>query len=124
LIFGGLGAGVLTVGWGFLMPRRSGVPWWTWIVGAAGAGLAAWGVIETLKDGTCVGPLDSTGQCVVETSPWVRGPLILGYALPLLLTPIVYAIRNDPSPGATRSSLWFAPEVGPGRLGLRAAASF
>lgn len=124
LIFGGLGAGVLTVGWGFLMPRRSGVPWWTWIVGAAGAGLAAWGVIETLKDGTCVGPLDSTGQCVVETSPWVRGPLILGYALPLLLTPIVYAIRNDPSPSATRSSLWIAPEVGPGRLGLRAAASF
>jgi hypothetical protein len=124
LIFGGLGAGVLTVGWGFLMPRRSGVPWWTWIVGAAGAGLAAWGVIETLKDGTCVGPLDSTGECVVETSPWVRGPLILGYALPLLLTPIVYAIRNDPSPSATRSSLWIAPEVGPGRLGLRAAASF
>lgn len=124
LIFAGLGGGVLTVGWGFLMPRRSGVPWWTWIVGAAGAGLAAWGVIETLKDGACVGPRGAGDTCVVETSPWVRGPLILGYALPLVLTPIVYAIRNDPSPSATRASLWLAPEVGPGRLGLRAAASF
>ncbi|MCB9620887.1 MAG: hypothetical protein H6724_15720 [Sandaracinus sp.] len=124
LLFGGLGGGVLTVGWGFLMPRRPGVPWWSWIVGAAGAGVSAWGVLETLKDGECVGPRSADDSCVVRTSPWVRGPLILGYGLPLLLTPVVYAIRNDATPGSTRASLQIAPEVGAGRVGLRVGAAF
>ncbi len=122
LLFGGLGGGVLTVGWGFLMPRRPGIPWWSWIVGAAGAGLSTWGALETLRNGECVGPLGSGGRCVVETSPWTRGPLILGYGLPLLLTPLVYAIRNDPTP--TRASLTLTPELARGHLGLRVGARF
>ncbi|MBX3245684.1 MAG: hypothetical protein KF901_00735 [Myxococcales bacterium] len=122
--FAAAGGAVLTLGWGFLMPKRPGVPWWSWILGAVGAGITAWGVIETTRSGECIGPRGMSDECFAQSGPWVRGPLLLGYGVPLLMTPLVYAIRNDAPAGSPRATLHFGPQAGAGRVGLQVGGTF
>jgi hypothetical protein len=64
-----------------------GVPWWSYIVGSAGLGLAAWGAVELAKDGKCEIPLATRG-CADTRDSAGRGALLLAGAVPLLTVPI------------------------------------
>ena len=116
-------AGVLTIGIPMLLPRREGTPWWSWILGAAGAGMTAYGVVALVKglDRRCLGMEGSSLQmeCPERADPAVLSPLLLGYGVPLLLSPFVYLIRND-QPPRTNVGL----DVGPGRAALTISGSF
>jgi hypothetical protein len=69
---------------------RSGVPWWSYVLGAGGAGLAVWGGLELSKNGSCATYLDDA--CYERRDTLGRGALLLSAAAPLLSFPIVHLI--------------------------------
>jgi len=115
LISGLAGGGLATIGLPLLLPASDGVPWWTWIAGAAGAGLAGFGAFELAADGDCIGT-----PCTRTEQPAVLGVLLLAHAAPLLTLPIVYLVRTATDDPHAHAML----RLGPGRAELSLTAAF
>jgi len=76
-----------------LLPEASGVPWWSWIVGAAGLGLASWGIYALVIDGKCTAR-DTTGRCIASNNYNEFGWVPLSQAAPLIAVPLTYLARE------------------------------
>jgi PEGA domain len=70
---------------------RNGVPWWSYAVGAAGVGLASWGVLELARDGDCNISF-ADGSCADRNVSTGKGLVLLGAAAPLLAVPIAHLV--------------------------------
>jgi hypothetical protein len=68
------------------------VPWWSYLLGAAGAAFATWGVVELAKNGDCEEPL-TAGGCAKQRESSGKGGLLLAGAFPLLVFPIDHLIE-------------------------------
>lgn len=102
--FTGLGAGLIaTLGMPLWLPDRGDVPWWSYVIGAAGLGLAAGGVVALASQSECVDQL-----CTRREPSGALGALLLGHALPLLAVPLTYLLRK-----ATGSRLRASMEASP-----------
>ncbi len=112
LAFGGAGSLGLCASAPLSLPEQRGVPWWSYIVGAGGLGLAAYGIYVWQQDErTC---LERTGdECLKESRiDTLGGPFFAMQSLPLLSVPITYLVRHllrseqtSPSPSLTLSAV-------------------
>jgi hypothetical protein len=69
-----------------------GVPWWSYLLGAAGAAFATWGAVELVKNGDCEDSLPM-GGCARQRESAGKGGLLLAGAFPLLVFPIDHLIE-------------------------------
>ncbi len=76
-----------------LLPEASGVPWWSWLVGAAGLGLTSWGIYALAIDGKCTAQ-DTTGRCIASNNYNEFGWVPLSQAAPLIAVPLTYLARQ------------------------------
>lgn len=91
LLFTGLGSLGLISCLALGLPRASGVPWWSYLVGAGGAGLAVYGIYAwARKDKECKNA-DCTEYTLVDK---LGGPFFTMQSLPLLSVPIIYLFRS------------------------------
>ncbi|MEM9070980.1 MAG: hypothetical protein AAGE52_20890 [Myxococcota bacterium] len=109
--FAASGAVALLVGVPMMLPRRRGTPWWTWVMGAAGVGFGVWGATRLAQTRECLA-LEDRAVCERQSRHEVEATLILSYAVPLILTPFIYLVRNDGGSGGITAS------VGRGRAQL------
>jgi PEGA domain len=70
---------------------RDGVPWWSYAVGAAGLGLASWGVLELARDGDCNISFGD-GSCADRNESTGKGLVLLGAAAPLVAVPTTHLV--------------------------------
>ena len=87
VIAGGFGAALGIAASPAALPDADGVPAWSWIVGAAGAGVATAGAVLWAKGSSC-----SLDSCEDGTDPKL-GQLLLLHGPPLLAVPITHGIR-------------------------------
>lgn len=96
LSFGAAGAGLASAGVTLLVlaEPKPKVPWWlAGIAGGAGAALGTWAVVDVAKGEAC-DDSDDVRACLVSEQQRDRGALLLTSAIPLLLFPIVKALRS------------------------------
>jgi len=101
---------LLTVGLPLLLPRYDGVsPWWSWIVGAAGAGIVIAGALgfdDTTGCALEARSMDGTPTCLRDDlSHQTRSTLFVAIGAPLLLVPFDYLIASVGRDDDTTSSL-------------------
>lgn len=104
LVSGLAGGGLATIGLPLLLPATDGVPWWSWIAGAAGAGLAGVGAFELATEGDCVGT-----TCTRREQTGILGAVLLAHAAPLIALPIVYLVRSATGDPAAHAMLRWSP---------------
>lgn len=88
---------------------KDGVPWWSYVVGAGGAGLAVWGAIELSKNGQCELYLDPDNTCIKRHESLGRGGLALAAAAPLLSFPIAHLIEWSMTKSDSNIQAYVAP---------------
>lgn len=87
LIVGALGSAFGTMASPAALPEADGVPLWSWLAGAAGAGVATAGALLWSSGTSC-----SLEKCADKTDPKL-GQLLVLHAPPLLAIPITHAVR-------------------------------
>jgi hypothetical protein len=87
LIVGALGSVLGTAASPAALPDARGIPLWSWLAGAAGAGVATAGVVLWTKGTAC--PLN---KCEDRMDPKL-GQLLVLHAPPLLAIPITHGLR-------------------------------
>jgi hypothetical protein len=97
---------------------KHGVPWWSYVVGAGGAGLAVWGAIELSKNGQCE-LIDVDDTCLKQHDSLGRGGLALAAAAPLLSFPITHLIEWSMTKNDTKTQAYVAPSSSSITLVLR-----
>jgi hypothetical protein len=101
IVTGAASSVIATIGLPLLLPHEDGVPWWSWIVGAAGLGVGAFGVYEMTVDGVCYGNTVLGSPCARRQQTAILGALILEHALPLIAVPLTYVFRAVAGPGSS-----------------------
>lgn len=83
-----------------------GVPWWSWVAGGVGLGVAAGGIAMLAMPRSCVDAL-----CTRREPNSALGSLLLAHAAPLITMPIVHLIRGGsrPSSAKTRGGFFVDP---------------
>lgn len=71
---------------------RGGVPWWSYVLGGAGVGLAVVSGVQFARDGRCE-LYDVDDSCLQTEEAKGRGALFLAAALPLLAFPISHVLE-------------------------------
>ena len=99
------GGGLTIAAMPLLLPYRSKPPWWAWLSGGIGVGLAVGSIVsgvtaESVPAGNskCENPLESVeeAQSCVDRGRSVDRAIILGAsAAPLLTIPLVYLLRRN-----------------------------
>lgn len=94
----GLGGGTLTAALPLVLPHEPSMPWWAWVSGAAGVGLAAYGIFEAAtltgcNEATFIGNATEVRACVARGKEADRAMLAGSAAAPLLTMPLVYWLR-------------------------------
>ena len=112
-VFGtGAAGGVLTtVAMPLLLPRREGVPWWSWAAAGVGAVVAGFG-IAGLATGRVPGVLEDDAIDMGATRRQqtdALGVALIAHAAPLLSMPFVYLLRGATSDEGARASLALSP---------------
>lgn len=87
--WGGVSSTLLTASMPFLLPQRQGIPWWSYVLGGAGAALLGTGIYLTAIDNTHL----ADDQMHFERSVPL-GPLLIMHGVPLLSIPLTYALRS------------------------------
>jgi hypothetical protein len=103
LVLAGIGASALTSGAvGMMLSTRNGLiaSISAGVSGAAGVGLAAWGVFDLLSGDACGAGSPDRQQCSDESERRDRGAIILLSAVPLLAIPITQLLRRRSGPSA------------------------
>ena len=103
----------------FRVDVSHGVPWWSYVVGAAGAGFAAWGGFELYRDNECQLQL-TTGGCARARDSAGRGGLLFAAAAPLLTFPLAHLVewRVTERQSAARKSVAAQAYLAPGPSSL------
>ncbi len=91
LAFTGVGSAGLVASSAVALPQVSGVPWWSWLIGTGGLGLATYGVYLWAQDATTCEDPDCADFTRVDT---LGGPFFFMQSLPLLAVPAIYGIRH------------------------------
>ncbi|MDQ3032724.1 MAG: hypothetical protein M3Y87_09930 [Myxococcota bacterium] len=78
------GAALATAALPMLLPEEDGVPWWSWVVGAAGLGVGAAGAYFLATEGACYSNTLLAATCIKQSPNELLGALVLGHAAPLL----------------------------------------
>jgi hypothetical protein len=86
---------------------QHGVPWWSYALGAGGAGLAVLGGVQLAKDGSC--ELYKGDSCYARHDTLGRGMLLLSAAAPLLTFPITHVLEWSLSEHKTKAQAYLAP---------------
>jgi hypothetical protein len=102
---GSIGAAALVTAMPLALPERDKTPWWAWVSGGVGLGLAgfsiAWGVTaEAAPSNSCSAPnLNSTDvRSCVSREKQTSVALLTGLtAAPLITMPLVYLLRPTPA---------------------------
>jgi hypothetical protein len=94
------------------------MPFWSWIAGLGGVGLAILGAWELQFDGVCSRELPD-GRCATVWRSRNLSALLFSTVTPLVATPIVYLLRG-PEPDRASLSL----DVRPGHAPLTAMGRF
>jgi hypothetical protein len=93
-----VGGAAVSASMPLLLPNHRRTPWWGWVSGAAGLGLAAYAVYEGVTMTRCPEPFigDETAAraCVDRGQEAGRISLALAGAAPLLTIPLVYLFRS------------------------------
>jgi hypothetical protein len=100
-----VGAGLLVASMPLALPKRHKTPWWAWLSGGLGVGLAAfsiaYGVTAESKPGTSCSRLltdPTAARTCVERSERISVAVLTGStAAPLLTIPLVYLFRPSKS---------------------------
>jgi hypothetical protein len=87
----GLGSGALALGAPGYLPEQPGVPWWAWVSGVAGLGLAGVGLKLALDAGSCLE--DPLGRCTDPGLATRVGTLLLLQSMPFVSLPLTYGVR-------------------------------
>jgi PEGA domain len=87
----------------------AGVPWWSYGAGAAGLGLAVWGVVESAQHGSC-SRRNNEQVCIVHEVSGSKGRVLFAAAAPLLALPITHLVAWRLGKRAPQVSA----ELGPG----------
>jgi hypothetical protein len=116
IVTGSIGAGALVAAMPLALPRHAKTPWWAWLSGGVGVGLAAFSIAYgvTADAEPSIGCNGSVGTSDVRTcvrrGEQVSVAFLTGVtAAPLLTVPLVYLFR--------RSDKDIAPSVEVGRSG-------
>lgn len=92
-----VGGAAVSASMPLLLPNRPRTPWWGWVSGAAGLGLAAYAVYEGGTMTRCpepfIGDEVAARACVDRGQEAGRISLALAGAAPLLTVPLVYLFR-------------------------------
>jgi hypothetical protein len=99
------GGALTTAAMPLLLPYRSKTPWWAWLSGGLGVGLAVGSIVSGVTaeaapagNSSCTTELTSVedAQTCVDRGRSVDRAIILGAtAAPLLTIPLVYLLRRD-----------------------------
>lgn len=73
------------------VPRQR-VPWWSYVVGASGLGLAGVGIYELAAADRCA--LEGEDDCLYTRESEVRGAMLLSAAAPLIALPVTQLVRR------------------------------
>ncbi|MGB5811810.1 MAG: PEGA domain-containing protein, partial [Polyangiales bacterium] len=96
-VLAGTAGATMTAAMPLLLPDRERTPWWGWTLGAAGLGLAAYGIYQGATMTDCPDPFitDATAvqACVNRGQDAGRVALSIAGAAPLLTVPLVYLFR-------------------------------
>ncbi len=99
LIYGLAPAGgtLSAAGLSLVLPERSGIPWWAWVMGGLGVATASAGVVTAILDGNdqpgAVRNLDGSVPDSDRYDTRVHTALLLSSAAPLFAVPCTYAMR-------------------------------
>lgn len=102
VLIAGAASGLLSGAGAALLASQSGevVPWWSWVIGAAGLGVGAVGVYILTTEGTCYGNASVGTECDRRSPTMLLGTFVLEHAAPLLAVPITCWIRAAIGAGA------------------------
>jgi hypothetical protein len=99
------GGALTTAAMPLFLPYRSKTPWWGWLSGGLGVGLAVGSIVsgvtaESAPDrnpncGTEFGTVDEAQTCVNRGRSVDRAIVLGATAAPLLTIPLVYLLRRD-----------------------------
>ena len=95
-----------------------GVPWWSYVIGGAGVGLAGWGAYEFSRNGECQLDL-TTGGCARARESRGRGELALSSALPLITFPVTHLIEWALKRRGGSAQAWAVPTRDGFMLGMK-----
>jgi hypothetical protein len=94
LAFTAMGSAGLSASLPAILPPQRGVPWWSYLAGAGGVGLAVYGIYVWQQDEESCQESDESGctrQTRVDT---LGGPFFAMQGLPLLAVPVTYLVRH------------------------------
>jgi hypothetical protein len=94
LVFAGLGSLGLSASAALALPEQPGVPWWSYLAGAGGMGLAAYGIYVWQQDERTCLERDSSGCLRESRVDTLGGPFLALQSLPLLAVPATYLVRH------------------------------
>ncbi|MFZ1866233.1 MAG: PEGA domain-containing protein [Polyangiales bacterium] len=117
IVTASVGGGALVTAMPLALPKRAKTPWWAWLSGSLGVGLAVFSVTygvtaDTEPDTSCSDFITDSNDArtCVNRSEQISGAILAGAtAAPLLAMPLVYLLRPSKSK--------LAPEVEISRAG-------
>jgi len=116
LVFSALGAAGLSASMVIVLPQQPDVPWWSWLIGSGGVGLAAFGIYLWQEDEFDCLEYDADDRCIESANTdTFTGPFLALQSLPLLSVPMIYLIRhlsNDEHDSGTRDGISVSAGLG------------
>jgi hypothetical protein len=100
-IASGIGAALSVAALPMWLPKSDGVPWWGYVSGAAGAGLAITGAVLTANESSCT--FDRYMTCTEPSEATHLGPMLLLQSAAFLAVPVVQAVRALTDDGVSAS---------------------
>ncbi|MDQ3037457.1 MAG: PEGA domain-containing protein [Myxococcota bacterium] len=121
----GIGSGLLaSAALPLLLPEEPDVPWWSWVIGAAGVGVATIGAVEIATATPCDLTMRQDRACVDRAAPIDRGVVFLSMSAPLLTVPVVYLVRSALGSGASTAAPSVSVDASADRVVIGAGGSF
>jgi hypothetical protein len=122
LVLGGVGSLGLAASVALALPEQPGVPWWSYLVGAGGLGLAVYGIYVWQQDERTCLESDESGCLRENRIDTLGGPFFAMQSLPLLAVPATYLVRHLLR--SERRSISAVPRLGPQGASLSLAGRF
>jgi hypothetical protein len=76
------------------MGDEDGTPWWSWVVGGAGAVVVVAGIVTSATAATCGANGAPDAACTSGTAIADAGSTIASLGVPLLAVPLTYLARD------------------------------
>jgi hypothetical protein len=116
----GIGAALSAASVPLWLPDAEGMPWWSWTSGGVGVALAAAGTVLTVSAAGC--DVDRYDRCTDPALATGIGPLLLMQSVPLLVVPVVQALRAGGGEQGDESAR-FSLQLGPAAAAVHVEGS-